>query len=209
MELQYFGGNCVRIAAKKAAVVVDDNLAQLGAKSVTKAYDITLVTNTELIKGTPEAHLTIDQPGEYEVSNVSIQGVGARAHTDEESKQNATIYKLTVDDIRVAIIGHIYPELTDAQLEAIGVVDVMILPVGGSGYTLDALGALKVIKKIEPKIVIPTHYADSKLKYEIPSVELSHALKEMSMEPAETVTKLKLKHSDLPENMQLIVLERQ
>ncbi len=209
MELQYFGGNCVRINTKKTNVVIDDNLAELGVKSVTKADDIVLASNQELTKINTNAQLVIAQPGEYEVSNVSIQGVAARSHMDEESKKSTTIFKVVADDIRIVILGHIYPELSDGQLEAIGMVDVLIIPIGGHGYTLDAIGALKIIKKIEPKIVIPTHYADTSLKYEVPQAELADVLKELSMEPTDTVPKLKLKSSDLPENMQLIVLERQ
>lgn len=208
MEIQYFGGNCVRITTKQASIVVDDNLSELGAKPITKDDDIVLNTNTEVVKTTEGGRLGIVQPGEYEVSNVSVQGVGARAHLDADGTK-ATVYKLLADDLRVVITGHIHPDLTDDELEAIGTVDVLIIPVGGSGYTLDPVGALKVIKEIEPKIIIPTHYSDGKLKYEVPQLELAAALKELGMEPAETVAKLKLKGGELPENTQLIVLERQ
>lgn len=207
MELQYFGGNCVRITSKKASVVVDDNLVELGAKSITKADDIVLNTNAKIVKTASSDHLTIAQPGEFEVSGVSIQGVAAKAHMDTDGT-NATIFKLQIEDIRVVIMGHIFPELTDDELEAIGMVDVLIIPVGGGGYTLDPLGALKIIRKVEPKIVIPTHYDDKGLKYEVPAQDLSIALKELTMEPTETTAKLKLKSADLPETMQLIVLER-
>lgn len=208
MELQYYGGNCVRITTKQATIVVDDNLAELGVKSITKEDDIVFVTNNKIIKPSGGGRMTIDRPGEYEVSNISVQGVGARAHMDEENGLNATIFKFLVDDIRLAVIGHIFGDLDDEQLEAIGIVDVMVVPVGGHGYTLDAVGALKVIQKIEPKLVIPVHYASDKLKYEVPQSSLSDVLKEMSMEPAQTLPKLKLKHGELPENMQLFVLER-
>lgn len=208
MEFQYFGGNCVRLTTKKASVVVDDNLEDLGLKSVTKAEDIVLNTNKVVVKAKNPGRIAVDQPGEYEISNITIQGVAARAHMDSEGL-NATIFKLQTDDLRVVIVGHIYPELTDDELEAIGTVDVLFIPVGGNGYTIDPIGALKVIKKVEPRIVIPTHYADSKIKYEVPQQDLQTALKEMSMEAHETVAKLKLKSSDIPETTQLIVLERQ
>jgi L-ascorbate metabolism protein UlaG (beta-lactamase superfamily) len=83
----------------------------------------------------------------------------------------------------------------------------LAIPVGGSGYTLDPVGALTVIKEIEPKLVIPTHYADKAVKYEVPQVDLDHALKELAMEPKETVAKLKLKSGELSDVMQLVVLE--
>lgn len=207
MELQYFGGNCVRITTKKASVVVDDNLVEMGGKSITKPDDIVLNTNANIIKTASSDHLTIAQPGEYEVSSTSIQGVAARGHMDAGG-MNATIFKIQAEDIRLVVIGHIYPELTDDELEAIGMVDVLIIPIGGGGYTLDAVGALKVIKKVEPKIVIPTQYADDKLKYEVPAQDLQTALKELAMEPAETTAKLKLKSAELPENTQLIILEK-
>lgn len=208
MELQYFGANCVRITTKKAQLVVDDNLVELALKSATKAGDIALFTGEH--KPAPsEVQIVLDMPGEYEVSDIVVAAIAARGHMDEEGKQTATMFRLQVNDIRVLITGHIYPELSDEQLEAIGMVDVMIVPVGGNGYTLDGIGALKVIKKIEPKVIVPTHYADSKIKYEVPQADLSEALKNMSMEIHETVPKLKLKSSELPENLQVITLERQ
>lgn len=209
MEIDFYGANCFKIVSKKAAVVVDDNLADLGGKSIVKAGDIAVFTMASH-PSVGETRLLIDQPGEYEVANVSVQGIPARAHMDEEGKQTATIYKITVDDIRIAVTGHIFPELTDDELEQIGTVDVLLIPVGGSGYTLDAIGALKIIKKIEPKIVVPSHYADSKLNFEVPQQDLEGALKDLAMEPKERVSKLKLKSADLTmEGTQLIVLEKQ
>lgn len=207
MELQYYGANCVRIVTKKAAITIDDNLTDLGLKSVTKPGDIALFTGVHATPKT-DVKLVIDQPGEYEVSDTSIQGVAARAHIDE-SGNAATMFKVIGEDIRVVALGHIYPELSEQQLEDLGTVDVLLIPVGGSGYTLDALGALKLIKKIEPKLVIPTHYADKAVKYPVPQSELEEALKVLAMEPQETVPKIKLKSGEIAEVTHLIVLERQ
>ncbi|MCA9332349.1 MBL fold metallo-hydrolase [Candidatus Saccharibacteria bacterium] len=208
MELQFYGANCIRLSGKKSNVVIDDNLSEIGLKSVTKAGDIALFTNSHSDPNT-EVKIAIDTAGEYEVSNVSIRGVAARAHMDEEGKQTAVIYRLVIEDVRVAVVGHIYPELSEEQLEAIGTVDVLVVPVGGNGYTLDPIGASKVIRKIEPRIIVPTHYEDKAIKYEVPQQPLEEALKALSMEPKETVDKLKLKSTELGELTQLIVLERQ
>jgi L-ascorbate metabolism protein UlaG (beta-lactamase superfamily) len=213
MDVQFYGANCVKISTKKATLVLDDNLASVGLKPVTKPGDVSLFSG---VHETPaaEVKLLIDQPGEYEVSDISIRGIAARSHLDESEVKpgggTATIFKITYDDIDLVILGHVYPELSDAQLEAIGTVDVLLVPVGGNGYTLDPVGALKLIKKIEPKLVIPTHYADKAIHYEVPQQELDNALKELSMEPKETVDKLKLKSTDLMSDVtQLIVLNRQ
>ena len=207
MEIQYYGANCVRLVGKKATIIVDDNLADLGLKSVTKAGDIAIFTGPH---GDPSADvkLVIDQPGEYEVSDVSIQGVPAQAHMDADGF-NATMYKITGGDLRIVVVGHVHPELSDTQLEQLGMIDILVIPVGGNGYTLDATGALQLIKKIEPKVVVPTHYADKAVKYTVPQADLADALKNMAMEPKETAAKLKLKPAELTDTTQLIVLERQ
>jgi L-ascorbate metabolism protein UlaG (beta-lactamase superfamily) len=209
MELQFYGANCLKINTKNVSVVIDDNLKELGGKSVAKKGDVVIATNTEVKKFPDGLKLVINTPGEYEVSGVSVQGITARAHMDTEEEKTAVIYKIVVGDVRLVVAGHIFPELSDEQLEAIGTIDVLVVPVGGNGYTLDGIGALKLIKDLDPKLVIPTHYADKSLNYPVPQRELADSLKEMSFEPASTVPKLKVKLADLSDLVQLIVLEKQ
>lgn len=207
MDLQFHGANCITLATKQARIVIDDNIVELGGKAVSKPGDITLFTGTH---GDPvgTAKIVIDQPGEYEVSGVSIYGIVARAHIDEANQKTATMFKLVIDDLRILITGHVYPEFSDSQLEAIGMVDVMIVPVGGNGYTLDGIGALKVIKKVEPKLVIPTHFEDTSLHFPVPQQSLEEAIKTFGLESKEVGNKLKIKHGDLEDTMQLAILER-
>lgn len=206
MDIQFYGANCVTLSTKHARVVIDDNLEELGGKTIGKPGDLLLFTAAHSApKGQPK--LVIDTPGEYEASGVSVYGIAARAHMDEQNKKTATLYKLVIDDLRVLVTGHIYPELSDKQLEQIGMIDVMIVPVGGNGYTLDSIGALRIAKKVEPKLIIPTHYAAKNLTYPVPQQQLEDALKTLAMEPKETVSKLKIKSSDFGDVMQLVVLE--
>ena len=209
MDVQFFGANALRMSSKKANLVFDDNLVELGLNSITKDGDIELFGATEHPIPKATTKLLIDYPGEYEVSGVSIRGIAARSHLDEEGKKSAVIYRLIAEDMRICVLGHVHPDLDGEQLEAIGIIDVLFIPVGGNGYTLDGLGALKVINKIEPRLVIPTHYDDPKVKYPVPQAPLAEVLKTLAMEPLETVDKLKLKAADLPEANQLIVLSRQ
>lgn len=208
MDIQYFGGNCVRLSAKKATIVIDDTLEKLGAKAITKAGDISLFTTVHE-RPAVEVKIAIDEPGEYEVSDVSVQGIPARAHMDEDGTYSATIYRVIADDLRIAVIGHVHPELSSGQLEALNTIDVLIIPVGGNGYTLDSIGALKIIKEVEPKLVIVTHYDDKALNYPVPQQSLEDVLKGLTMEPRETVAKLKVKTSDFGETAELVILERQ
>jgi L-ascorbate metabolism protein UlaG (beta-lactamase superfamily) len=194
MEIVYHGANCFSISTKKAQVVVDDNLESHGAKSVTKPDSICLFSEAQS-RDIDGAKLVISQPGEYEVSDISVIGVPARLHIDEPDKQTGTVYKIIA-------------ELTETQLEALGTVDVLVIPVGGGGLTMDGLGALKIVKKIEPKLIIPVHYEQKGISYEVPQQALENSLKDMSMEAAETVSSLKIKSpADIADITKLVVLD--
>lgn len=207
MEIQNFGANCFRLTTKKANIIVDDNLEDLGGKSQVKKGDIAIFTTAHGVVDKEDVFV-LDQPGEFEVSKVSVNGIAARSHMDEEGKKSATIFKVVTEDVRILFAGHIHPDLSEQQLEQIGLIDIMIVPVGGNGYTLDGIGALKVIKKVEPKIVIPSHYSGEgvKLSYPVTQANLEDAVKQLNMEIHEKVEKLKIKSGDLPESTQLFVL---
>ena len=206
MEFQFHGANAIQINTKKAKVLVDPNGAKPPVK-VDKKYDIVLATQERLAGDTADAFV-IDGPGEYEVSSISVNGVAARGHMDEEGETNATIYKVMTSSVYAAVVGHIHPDLTDAQLEAVGTVDILIIPVGGNGYTLDATGAAKVVRAMEPKIVIPTHYAMKGVTYEVPQAELELFMKEIGAgEDHEKTDKYKVK-GDLPEKMEVVELTK-
>lgn len=207
MDIQFYGANCVVITTKQVRLVFDDNLTSLGGKSIVREGDICFFTSPhpDAVAG---ARMLVDIPGEYEISGVSVHGLQSRAHIDTESERNAVMYKVTVGDSKVLVTGHVFPKFSEAKLEDIGLVDVMIVPVGGNGYTLDPEGALQVIKQVEPKIVIPTHYADNSLSYEVPQQTLDEALKVIGIEPKETVKKFVFKPAEGSEATQLVVLEK-
>ena len=207
MDTQFYGANCLVLSSKQIRVVVDDTLSSLGAKSVAKEGDICLFTGAHE-NVAANVKISIDSPGEYEVSGVSIFGLQVRSHMDEEKQKSGVMYKITWGDARVLVTGHVFPKLTEAELEAIGTIDLMFVPVGGNGYTTDAVGVLQLIKQIEPKLVVPTHYADSALKYEVPQQELSDALKTLGMEPKETTKKYQFKMGEITDTTQLVVLEK-
>ena len=207
MEIQYFGANSIRITTKKANIIID-GFINGSTKSLIKNGDTVIFTDYEERNIYNEIKLLIDKPGEYEVADTSILGIPARSYKAEPKTLDNTIYKIENDEIKLAIIGNIHPELTDHQLELLGEVDVVIIPVGNHETTLSGSDALSIIKNIEPFVVIPTHYADSKIKYDTPQATLAEALKELAMEPSETVPKIKFKAANFIEGdaVKLVVL---
>ena len=207
MDIQFYGANCIVLTTKQLRIVIDDRLSEMGGKSVAREGDVCLFTSRhpEHVAG---AKMTIDTPGEYEISGVNIYGLQSRAHMDGDSERNAVMYRIVAGDIKVLATGHVYPKFSDAKLEDIGLIDVMVVPVGGNGYTLDPTGALQVVKQVEPKLMVPTHYGDKTLKFEVPQIGLDEALKTMGMEPKETVKKLVFKPADVTDTTQLVILEK-
>ena len=121
-----------------------------------------------------------DSPGEYEVSGVMITGVAGRLHVDSEAEgERGTIFAIHDDGLTIAVTGNIAPGLTKDELEALGKVDVLIVPVGGHGLTLDAQGAAELVSLLEPAYVVPVHYDDGKTKYAMPQDTPEAFLKEM------------------------------
>lgn len=209
MEIQFKGGNCLQINTKHAKLVIDDNLSDLGLAPVVSKADVAVYTTEHLMKNAKTGDaFVIDGPGEYEIKHVSIKGMPARAHMDEEGAlKTATIYRIAVGTTMIAVVGHIYPDLTDDQLEALGMIDILIVPVGGNGYTLDSKGAEKIIKQIDPKVVIPTHYAEKGVKFEVPQNSLEDFAKDLGVTP-EKIDKLKVKNDIFPDNLVVYQLER-
>lgn len=207
MELSFKGANCVEITTKKKTFVTDNKLSSVGLKD-DLPKDAVYIATLSGLSAAPEGALLLDGPGEYEVSDVSIVGVAARAHHAAGGEKDATVFRLTSQDITVVVVGHIAAPLSEQQLEEIGVVDIAIVPVGGSGYTLDSHGAVDVVKQLDPRVVIPTHYADPAVRYEVPQLDLAPFLSELSA-THETTAKYKLKtRGDLPEQLTVVELTR-
>lgn len=206
MDIEYKGANCVVISTKNDTVVVDPKLSLVGLKDISIKNGVVVATQLDFVVPGEEA-LPVDGPGEYETKGVAIKGVAAERLIDHDKSKQATMYRLEIGDVAIAIIGHVATPLTEAQLEDLGVVDIAIVPVGGSGYTLDGHQAVGVIKELNPKVVIPTHYADKAINYEVPQMELEEFLKELSAEH-EVTPKYKIKNGVLPETLTVVEITR-
>ena len=209
-DIEYKGANAVIFTTKKLKVVVDPGLDIAGHKDVAVKDSVVLLTEDRLRQKSNDSRLLFDGPGEYEVGDVSIVGVAARRNIDAEDQGKAsTIYRLTIDDTKIAVLGNIAPKLGDDQLEAIGMVDIVVVPVGGGGLTLDSKDAAAIVRQIEPKAVVPVHFDDPALKYEVPQEKADLIVTELSAGVIEAGPKFKLKNaSSIPDQLTVIVISR-
>jgi len=208
-EIEYKGANCITVSTKKATIVVDPKLSVVGLKDASVKDAIELATEARFAINSDDATLVIEGPGEYGIADFDIRGVAAQRHLDTENDPKAsTMYRIEAGDIRVAVVGNIYEKVGEDQLENLGIIDVLVVPVGGSGYTLDATGAAALTRQIDPKVVIPVHYADSGLKYEVPQSDVDTFISELGA-PVEDMPKLKLKSAaGLPQVLTVYKLAR-
>jgi Zn-dependent hydrolase of the beta-lactamase fold-like protein len=208
-DIEYKGGNAVVIASKKTSLVVDPKVSLLGLKDLKVKDLVEFVTESRFATGKSDAQVIINSPGEYEVGDFTIIGIAATRHIDTpDDEKRSTIYRVECGEVSLGIIGNIAPGLSDEQLESLGVIDILIVPVGGGGYTLDATSAVSIVRAIDPKVVIPVHYRDAALQYEVPQDEVETFIKELGA-PVDNVTKFKVKNdSSLPSVLTTVVVAR-
>lgn len=151
MEITYFGGSCVRLRGRDVQVVLDPPARLTGA--VAKPVPDVVVrtsgkTQPDLLRAHSERPQEISGPGEFELRGVAVQGVPAGP---------VTLMCVEVDDVRVVSLGGIDRELTESEIDDLGHVDVLIIPVGG-GDVLSSAAAARVVNLLEPGVVIPVRF---------------------------------------------------
>lgn len=209
-EIEYKGGNGVVIATKKTTAVIDPKLSLIGLKDLPVKDTVEIATEARFSSQNNEAKLAIEGPGEYEVGDFAVKGVRASRHIDpSDAEPISTMYRLEIGDVRIAVLGNVAPKLNEDQLEGLGVVDILIIPVGGNGYTLDATSSVTLTRQIDPRVVIPIHYADQGLQYEVPQDDLDVFIKELAAPVEEQGSKYKVKSAaSIPQVLTVVTVAR-
>jgi L-ascorbate metabolism protein UlaG (beta-lactamase superfamily) len=210
MEIVWYGHSCFRLTERNMATVVTDPYdhnstgyepLKLKADIVTTSHEAPGHSYVAAVKGKTRL---ITGPGEYEIGGVFITGVQTDGHnkrTDEEPRN--TLYVFDYDGITVAHLGDLRRVPTQMEIEALGTVNVALVPVGGGGG-LSAAKAAEVVSVIEPGIVVPMHYGtpDSLIKL----APLSKFMKEMGLGSVDAVDSLKVSRGSIPEETRVVVL---
>jgi len=110
-------------------------------------------------------------PGEYFCRGMEILGIKSY-HDAQRGKLLGinTIFCFALDCIRVCHLGDLGHPLSRAQVKNIGAVDLLFLPVGGR-YTIDAVGANKVMSQLHPAVTLPMHFQTPALSFELDPVD--------------------------------------
>lgn len=212
MYITWLGQSCFKFQDKNGSdavtLVTDPFDSSIGLRVPKIDADILTIShghkdhgNLEAIKGKP---FIIDTAGEYEIKNISIEGVET-FHDDKKGAERGKniAYRIDMDDIVIVHLGDLGHELNPHQMEKLAGADILLIPVGGN-YTIDAKKAVNVVSQIEPRIIIPMHYKIPGLKFEIDGVD--KFIKELGLKPRQE-EKLKISKKDLPqEDTELVIL---
>lgn len=221
MQLIWHGQSCFQIISNQRKngqvnIVIDPYSEDIGLRLPKLEADILLVThqhydhnNVKAVgssAGSSQPPFLIQGPGEYEIKEVFVQGIPA-FHDSSAGKERGTntIYTIETEDLKLCHLGDLgQKELTSEQVEKIGGVDILMMPVGGV-FTISAKEAVKIMSQIEPSIIIPMHYQLPKLKIKIDG--LDRFFKVMGIKELESLPKLSIKKKDIsPEEAKIIVL---
>jgi L-ascorbate metabolism protein UlaG (beta-lactamase superfamily) len=199
MEIQYYGATAIKIGTKKTQAVIDPNPEVAKLKIDLKKANFILASTDKNLPSNADELFVINSPGEYEFEDTSVKGIAAQPFEGSAGDKTATIYSVSTADTRVLVTGNINEKLTEDQLEKIGMVDVLVVPVGGNGISTDAIGAATLVRSIEPKVVIPVFYSEDGVKYEVAPASLEAFTKELGAPVSDSVDKYKIKN--LPEQL--------
>ncbi len=215
MEITWYGHYFFRLTERNIATVVTDPYdnqsvgyfpLKLKGDIITISHDAPGHNNSEAVKGT--SHI-IRGPGEFEIGGVFITGVqtdGSGGGRKTKDQIRNTLYVFDYDGLTVAHLGDLKQVPSQTEIEALGTVNVALVPVGGGGG-LNAAKAAEVISLLEPNIVIPMHYATPDAKVSLES--LNKFIKEMGLGKPETQLSIKVTRSGLPEESHVVVLDYQ
>lgn len=199
MQLSWHGQYTIKVVSKETTLILDPS-------SRLKA-DILSFSNpsdpemSNISGATPETTI-IDTPGEYSLRHFTLHSIGW--NTEDGTERN--LQRWMIEDIVLLHVGALNRDLNEQELRELELVDIDVLfaPIGGgNGMTKEQ--AMKMITTIEPRIVVPIHYAIPGSSEKLDA--LKPFLEEMGVESSQPEKKLILRKSKLPqEDMQTVIL---
>jgi len=208
MIISWYGQTCVRIQNPHINILIDPFGKSAGIRPPrTGGTDILLVSEPSMIPSGDSPAFSVDGPGEYERQGIYIKGICPTSDQKAKKKEDIipTLYILEAEGVRIAHFN-LSSEISDKDIEAFGEVDILFLVVGSGSRFLDGGAASRVVRAIEPKIVIPMGYAIPGLKIKLDKVD--GFLKAMGAGKVSPIPKAVLKKKDLAgEETKVIVLK--
>ena len=167
MNIKWFGQSCFMLTAENGTKIIMDpyskmfgflsgyKLPEIDADIVTISHNHSDHNNVGAVKGDL---VLIREPGVFSQEGIDIKGVQTFHDNVSGAKRGKNVvYNFRIDGLNVCHCGDLGHLLNLEQINEIGKVDILLLPIGGRAV-LDASGAAEVMKQLNPAVMIPMHY---------------------------------------------------
>lgn len=208
MELVWIGHSCFRLRGRSVTIITDPCSGSSGYTLGPQLADLVTVSNehphhnaVSEVGGEPAV---LNGPGEYEVKGVIVTGVRTNQAGAQKDAVRNTAYIITIDDVTVCHLGDVANMPPAEQVELMKEAEVLLIPVGG-GCTIGAAEAVEMISQVEPKLVVPMHYATSASKVDLDGID--RFLREMGLTHVEPQARLNITRGSLPDEPTVALLQ--
>ncbi len=214
MKIKWLGHASMLITSRDGLRVVTDpytpgtlglNYApiEVEADVITVSHDHADHNYVKAVKGKPAV---VKGSGVHNVKNVEFQGIDCY-HDDSSGSRRGinTIFCFSIDGIRVCHLGDLGHALSPEKQSQIGIVDILLVPVGGN-FTIDAGEAIKICQKLQPGVAIPMHYRNKRCPdFPVDGVEVFLALMDRVRQPG--TSEVEFEKASLFGPTEVVVLE--
>jgi L-ascorbate metabolism protein UlaG (beta-lactamase superfamily) len=185
MKIKWNGHASFTITADDGTVLVTDPYDPSGYGGVLKYDEVGDRADGALISHDHEDHNYAQglsgSPqvlnGSGQVKAIQVKGIDT-SHDESDGSERGpnVVFSFVVDGISICFLGDLGHQLSPEHIAAIGSVDLLLIPVGGT-FTVDAGGATKVVETLGAKLVIPMHFKTDKC--DLPIAEVDDFLTQM------------------------------
>ncbi|HUT27729.1 MAG TPA: MBL fold metallo-hydrolase [Methanomassiliicoccales archaeon] len=175
MRLIWHMHSCFEVGNSATVVIDPHDGRSIGVKPPSLRADIVLISHDHFdhnaIRVVRGDYVLVKDKAPRQIKGVDIRGINA-FHDDVQGEKRGRVilFQFTIGGVRFCHLGDLGHPLTDNQIEEIGPVDVLFIPVGGT-FTIDGQQARELVLSVKPKIAIPMHFRVGGLSLSIQTVD--------------------------------------
>jgi len=215
MKIRWLGHSMFLITSNEGKKIVLDPYQPggfgggLAHGALNEPADVVVVSHEHLdhnyVQGVPGNPMVLKGAGKFVAAGIEFQGIGTYHDRSKGAERGRnTVFVFTVDGVKVCHLGDLGHVLTAEQAASIGVVDVLLAPVGGT-FTIGPVDAAKVAEQLAAKIVIPIHYKTPKVAFPVEPVD--SFLKGKANVESLAESEIEIEPDDLKGAQRIIVLQ--
>jgi L-ascorbate metabolism protein UlaG (beta-lactamase superfamily) len=215
VDLSWLGHACFRLRGRDVTIVTDPFEGDdWGYPPVATTANVVTISNDHphhagfsAIDGRPRI---LRGPGEYEIGGALIWGVRTSRRKDEANLGVArnTAFVIQLEELTVCHLGDLADApLSPEELARIKDADVLLVPVGGN-CTINATQAAEVVAQVEPKLIVPMHFATDETRGHLALDEIQRFCKELGATEVAPRARLSITPTSLPSEPTVVLLER-